>query len=265
MEDYGVLKIPTASLVAFQMLRYMVRIMEQFKQELDSGEPLPPIIPLLIYHGREEWCIPPKFSALVDAEESWRPYLLDFGFSVLDLGRIDNEDLSRDDLLRGGFLALKWVFQSGLSPEIVASIGKALHGDTELAQRALLYLVQACEGFDMSSIQLFTEEAFPGDADQYASQFAREMIAKGEEQGLQKGRLEGRQEGRLEGRQEGRQEGRLEGEAALLLRLLQRRFGQLPQWAENQVREADQLKLEMWSDRVLEARSLDDIFKKNEK
>ncbi|MBF0621629.1 MAG: DUF4351 domain-containing protein [Magnetococcales bacterium] len=92
----------------------------------------------------------------------------------------------------------------------------------------------------MSSIQAFTEEAFPGDSKQYASRFAKEMIAKG--------------------RQEGRQEGEQKGEVKLLLRLLGRRFGALPNWIVEKVTVADQSVLELWGDRVLDAQSLDDVF-----
>jgi flagellar biosynthesis/type III secretory pathway protein FliH len=67
-------------------------------------------------------------------------------------------------------------------------------------------------------------------------------------------------EGRREGRQEGRQEGRREGEAAVLRRLLQRRFGPLPDWVEQRLDAADLPEFDEWSLRLLEARSLADIF-----
>ncbi len=77
-----------------------------------------------------------------------------------------------------------------------------------------------------------------------------------ERMGIEKGR----QEGRLEGRLEGRQEGRLEGEAAVLKRLLIRRFGPLPEWVEPRLAQAGQADLERWADRVLDAPTLTDVF-----
>ena len=71
---------------------------------------------------------------------------------------------------------------------------------------------------------------------------------------------EGEQKGRQEGRQEGEQKGRREGEAALLLRLLERRFGALPGWAKDRIATADSVALEEWGLRVLDAGSLDDIL-----
>jgi predicted transposase YdaD len=71
---------------------------------------------------------------------------------------------------------------------------------------------------------------------------------------------EGEQKGRLEGRLEGRQEGRQEGEAALLLRLLERRFGALPDWVRDRIAGADTASLEEWGVRVLDAGSLEDVL-----
>ena len=64
----------------------------------------------------------------------------------------------------------------------------------------------------------------------------------------------------LEGEQKGRQQGRQEGEAALLLRLLERRFGALPGWARDRIATADSAAPEEWGLRVLDAGSLDDVF-----
>jgi predicted transposase YdaD len=68
------------------------------------------------------------------------------------------------------------------------------------------------------------------------------------------------EQGRNEGRDEGRDEGRLEGEAAVLRRQLTRRFGPLPEWAEERLTHADLTQLETWADRGLDADTLDAIF-----
>ena len=68
------------------------------------------------------------------------------------------------------------------------------------------------------------------------------------------------QEGEQKGRREGRQEGRQEGEAALLLRLLERRFGALPARAKDRIAGADAATLEEWGLRILDAGSLDDVL-----
>ena len=62
------------------------------------------------------------------------------------------------------------------------------------------------------------------------------------------------------GIEKGRQEGRQEGEAALLKRLLARRFGALPDAVQVRLTTADVDQLEEWAIKVLDAESLDEVF-----
>ena len=50
------------------------------------------------------------------------------------------------------------------------------------------------------------------------------------------------------------------GQARTLLRQLRRRFGQLTPDVEARVRDADSARLDDWSERILDAHTLDDVF-----
>ena len=63
------------------------------------------------------------------------------------------------------------------------------------------------------------------------------------------------------GLKEGLKEGRLLGEANLVLRQLERRFGPLPDALETRVRSAGDDDLERWSLRILDATSLEEVFR----
>ena len=90
---------------------------------------------------------------------------------------------------------------------------------------------------------------------------AREWTKQWWEGGLQEGKAEGRAEGRQEGRAEGRQEGRQEGEAAILLHLLERKYGPAAAAAyRERVTRADAHRLLAWSERLLTAETIDEIF-----
>jgi len=71
---------------------------------------------------------------------------------------------------------------------------------------------------------------------EYQSEFARKYV----------------EEGRKEGVKEGRQE--------VLAKLLGLKFGELPDWAVQRLRAADDADLERWTERVLTAPTLDDVF-----
>ncbi|MGK3968481.1 DUF4351 domain-containing protein [Sorangium sp. So ce118] len=73
-------------------------------------------------------------------------------------------------------------------------------------------------------------------------------------------REQGRQAGEREGRQAGEREGRLEGQRSTLLKLLQLRFGELPEPVVARVRAADAAQIEAWTERVLTSPTLDDVL-----
>ena len=88
----------------------------------------------------------------------------------------------------------------------------------------------------------------------------REGKREGKLEGHHEGRLEGRREGKVEGRREGKLEGRLEGKCGLLEKILTRRFGPLPDWAKQRLASASSEQLDQWAERVLEAKSLQDVW-----
>ena len=59
---------------------------------------------------------------------------------------------------------------------------------------------------------------------------------------------------------EGRVEGRVEGEAALLLRILERKFHPLPESARQRIAAADAETPLVWGERVLDANSLEEVW-----
>jgi hypothetical protein len=68
------------------------------------------------------------------------------------------------------------------------------------------------------------------------------------------------QQGKQEGKQEGREEGRQEGEAVVLLRLLQLKFGAVPETVRRRIEDADAQTLLAWSERVLTATSIEQVI-----
>lgn len=76
------------------------------------------------------------------------------------------------------------------------------------------------------------------------SQFARDIRQKAPREGMRKGLLEGE----------------VKGEAKSLLRMLPRRFGSLPDEISERVHNVDPNTMEMWADRVLDAKFLKEVF-----
>jgi predicted transposase YdaD len=62
------------------------------------------------------------------------------------------------------------------------------------------------------------------------------------------------------GIEDGMEKGMEKGEAAILRRLLERRFGSLPEWAQQRIEQANRVQLEELGLRLLDAAQLEDIF-----
>jgi uncharacterized protein YqeY len=59
----------------------------------------------------------------------------------------------------------------------------------------------------------------------------------------------------------GRKEGRQEGELAILRRLIEKRFGSVPNWAEERLEKLSAKELEEVSVRLLDAKNLESLLK----
>ena len=88
---------------------------------------------------------------------------------------------------------------------------------------------------------------------EYQTDFARKYYG----QGKAEGKAEGKVEGKVEGKAEGLIEGRLEGRVEIILELLARRFGPLPEGIQTRVRCAQEAQLGAVTERMLMAQTLE--------
>jgi flagellar biosynthesis/type III secretory pathway protein FliH len=179
----------------------------------------------------------------------------------LDEGSYANSELEPLKNLAAALFRL----ENSRTPQDVEQVLAALIGWLQAPQQSSLR-----RAFTVWLKRVFLPGRMPGvelhgvdDLQEVRSMLAERVIEwtkQWERQGLEKGLLQGRQEGRQEGHQEGRQEGRQEGEAALLLRQLEYRFGQLDETTRARIRRADAETLLLWGERVLMAASIEDVF-----
>ncbi|MBT8421055.1 MAG: Rpn family recombination-promoting nuclease/putative transposase [Gammaproteobacteria bacterium] len=234
--------------IGLQLLRYMAEILRQWEKENPKWERLPAIVPFVFYHGAEEWKIPNEFLHLVDFEDAWKPYLLNFRFPVLDLGNIPDPQLSKDRRLYVRLLAMKYATRGKQQMAIKDLLIDALRDDPQELRPIIHYLVYAYHGYDEQTLREIIRKVRPEEEQPMMSQFAQDI------------RKAALQEGVQQGVQQGHQEGLLQGEAKLLLRQLSRRFQPLPDEISRRVYTASPNAIEIWADRVLDAKSLDEVF-----
>ena len=202
-------------LVALQLLRYEVQIWEKMARQ--PSKKLPPILPLVIYHGRQQWQVARNFGAVIDwqAAAALRRFVPEFEYHLVDLSAFSEEEIRGIALARVGLLVLKYVFTG----ELLERLPEILQLLSFREQSALEYLVTVMRYLTETNRKL-TREEFINLTEQLPTEtgVTMETMAEGWfNDGVRKGRREGRKEGREEGRQE--------AGLALTLRLLQHRIG----------------------------------------
>ena len=233
--------------IAFQLLRYMTRIWEQL---LKQKQPLAPILPLVLYHGRSRWTVSPHFRDLFDLPEALRPYFPDFSYQLYDLSRYDEEQLKGQIILQVVLRLLKY----SLRPEINDRLSNTLALLRQLAEKQTVmeylyvfvrYLSQGVDQVDETVLQ----EAVMNLLDE-GDEFMPTLAEKWKEEGIAIGLEQGREEGREEGR---------EATLKILRRFLTQRFGIDLDHFDELYEQCNLQTLDRLSDIAFEAESLADF------
>jgi len=224
------------SLVALQLLQYLPRIWARWCKD-GNRLPLPPIIPLVVYHGARAWTVPTAFAALFrEFRSAVRPYLPFFDYALVDLGRIEDGLLSDDAHLRTLLKAMKYVVRK--------------NDDSTLCKSLDIVLAEAAALDEMDVVQVLA----------YISKVWIALTADQVREVLRRRTPEREDTIMRQLTQPAFEEGMAQGQVRLLTRQLTRRFGDLPKEVKERIASADSLTLERWSDLVLEAPDLDTLL-----
>jgi predicted transposase/invertase (TIGR01784 family) len=190
-------------LVAAQLLRYMVRIWNA-AMRLPRTKSLPPIIPVVLYHGDSRWNIAPNFGALVAAAEELRLYIPEFRYELVDLSAYLDDDIKGAVMARVGLLILKHIFDPDLAqrlPDILALLRVLTSQKTgiDYLYTVLRYVAQASKIVNSEDLKNALEAAFPTEGENVMPTLARQWM----EEGIQEGRQQGLQQGLQQGERRG--------------------------------------------------------------
>ncbi len=211
--------------------------------ELQEGQ-LPPILPIVLYNGVPEWKaatdVGECFVAPPKGLEPFRPRVL---YHLVDEARLK---LHPVEAVRN-FAEALFSLERG---QTVADLRRLLQAlDKVLKSPELQHLRRAFGVWVKSLLRRKAPPATIQDINQINDIMeADSMLAE---------RIEGWFD---EATRKGVQQGMQLGESRVLARLLTRRFGALPTWAEQKLSQATPQELEIWTDAVLNAPTLDEVF-----
>jgi len=232
-----------------QLLRYMVRIWDKELAQNKRLKKLPPIIPMVFYHGARRWKQPLVFSSYIELEDALRAYVPNFEVFLFDLQQTDADDLRGAVLFRTAMKIAKYA-PARLRPhlgDILRTVSaRPMDERTRSFLRMFLrYILQV--GRDTPRAVVVEE------IDKVNDEVTREVYMTAAE--------ELRAEGIEIGRQEGNIEGRIVGKQDTLVRLIERRFGALETGARQKISGCRDLnRLDRAIDLFLDAESVAEVL-----
>ncbi|MEW6350755.1 MAG: Rpn family recombination-promoting nuclease/putative transposase [Thermodesulfobacteriota bacterium] len=234
--------------ISFQLLRYMTRTLEYSCKE--SGLPLTPIFPVVLYHGTAKWSIPLNFASLYRGPESLRPRLLDFTYCLVDLSTFTDEELTVDALTTLGLLLLKHIHRD----DLVERLGNMFRLFRPMdRQTALEFLETVLRYLGAATDRVTAEDCREALQGPLTDRGELRMDEYRLIDGLIADHLaRNRPKWMREAMEEGLEEGRKEGTASITIRLLSRKFGCLDNALEERVRQLPLEELELLGDALLD-------------
>jgi predicted transposase/invertase (TIGR01784 family) len=178
--------------IGFQFLKYLVRIWELYLKQNSNARTLPVVIPMAIYHGPLEWKVDTRFIALFDAPGYLKEYIPDFGYKLIDISHVPDEDIKGEVLLRILLMTLKYVFTPGLWPKLKEEIFplflklKDKRKGTEYLEVLLGYLAGNAGSLPEDELNESVSQLFEEGGDSMAT-----LAEKWKREGKKEGKIEG--------------------------------------------------------------------------
>ncbi|MFP7753719.1 Rpn family recombination-promoting nuclease/putative transposase [Thermodesulfobacteriota bacterium B35] len=247
-----------SSVDRFMALRLLTYVALLYQDLVNNGQVrgdglLPPVLPLVLYNGRARWNAPVRLAGLIqDVPGSLGRYRPAFRYLLLDEQRFLDEHLPAGNLVSAIFRLEKSQY-----PEDVRAVVSNLITWLKQPQQAGIR-----RAFTVWINRVLLPVRLPGqelpqvnelmEIEAMLAERVKEWTREWKEQGLRMGREEGLQEGIQQGLQQGTRQ--------ILKRQLRKKFGSISPDIEDRIRQADEDQLLEWSDRILTAESLDEMF-----
>ena len=173
-------------MVAYQLLQYKMQIWEhwltQHEQNKKSNR-LIPILPIVVYHGKRGWNVPPNFSGLYTHTDLLKPYLLDFQYLLVDLSNYHEEEERGTIHSQVVFAVLKYILNDHFPDklEYIASLmGKLWQqpNGRSIVETVLRYITQVSSATNRTSMIKAITHTLPK-GDEFVKTIADTWIEEG--------------------------------------------------------------------------------------
>lgn len=187
-----------------RIVKYMVRIWEDFRKQNPGSEALPIILPIIVYNGPNKYNASTSFTDLFGDHKKMAENMLLNPFSLLDLNTIEDEEIKHHYWC--GLLEL--FMKKSRNSETLALLKEAKQLIDALSKEQnasgylivmVRYLISQTEAKDLGSFLEGIHGALPKKVEEEIMNVAQQLEQRGMQKGIELGREEGINEGVLRG------------------------------------------------------------------
>jgi len=174
-------------LVLLELLCHIVASGELYRGQHPKAKTLPPIYPLVLYHGQTHWRAPACFHDLIDPlPEALVPYVPQFSYALHDISARSSVEIKGEVLSRLVQLALRHIDSDRPAErlhELLELIAKVSRDPTalDILESLLRDYVQGTGRLDETQVRRLLEQTLAGEPLMEA--FIDRYIAQGEQHG----------------------------------------------------------------------------------
>jgi hypothetical protein len=199
-----------------------------------EAKSIAPIIVMVLYHGKDPWDAPRSLSELTypRPDEDSSRYTLNLEYLLHNIQDVPDEKLADNPRLSAVLLVLKYTWEPDELLQVVRDAIIAFSGDREPLETLVSYIMRRLPREE--HMNQFTEivRDIDEEIEPMMEGYALGLIQKGERKGMVK----------------------------TLLLQLNRRFGTIPPAEITQINTANESVIEVWLERLLDAKSIDEVF-----
>lgn len=230
--------------MAFRIIKYVLAIMDRHLKQHPKSKGLPLVYPLVFYNGRQRYRYSTDIKASIAAPKALIERYLFKPFQLIDANRLEDEAL-RERYWAGLMQFLfKHIYARDILPHVKQCLDLWQRIEQEGGTDYILTLVSYLSSCGESQAGRTVLELIAGHVSQPTGNRIMTIAERIRQEAYQSGRVEGI----------------AEGEAAMLIKLLKRKFGSIPFHYLQQIQLADEAALSDWGLKLLDAERLQDIF-----
>jgi len=240
--------------MALRFGTYVHLLYEQLEREgrLAPDGRLPPVFPLLLYNGDQRWTAKTDLKSLIslpDKTPLWR-YQPEMRYYLVDESRYPEGKLGS---LSGLIFRLENAkttqeFQAAMD-DMVANLPVHLDSLKRAVAVWITHVLAPHKGIKLTPQDSENLDEVKNMLATRIEQWEIDILEKGIEKGIE------------QGIEQGIEKGIEKGEVALFLKMMELKYGSLPDWAHEKIAQAESKTIETWAANMFNASTLTEVFK----